>query len=117
MTNVDNSPKSNRRPTEEGTPPGRWWIEERLAVLLLRLLGVYFVACAIVSGMRAASFLWVDWRSFGGDKWLACADTVSLARAAAELIVGVYFVVGGQWAFDRILTPISRRRGSTDGRS
>ena len=89
MTNADNPPKPNRDPRERGTPHGRWFGEEQLAMLLLRLLGVYFVGCAIVSGVRATGFLSVDWRFFDTSEWLIWADVVSLVRAAAELIAGI----------------------------
>jgi hypothetical protein len=86
--------------------------QEGLAEVLLRILGVYLVACGIIGLAGAAgqlSFLSdgtgpvgglpnLPWRFFGS---LLCAPV-------AELIVGAYFFSGGQWIYKKVLTPIFR---------
>jgi hypothetical protein len=81
---------------------------KQLAALLLRLLGVYFVAWAIVIATNAASG--TSLLSRAGFAHLSCTSEIAVwGRAIAALVTGLYFVVGGQWVFDRILTPIARK--------
>ncbi|NLS93531.1 MAG: hypothetical protein GXX96_15340 [Planctomycetaceae bacterium] len=80
---------------------------ENLAELLLRFLGVCFTALGIIGGVEQVSYLLSLSREFGLNDALGHYQWWYLTRSAAELIVGVYFLVGGQWVFDKILTPIS----------
>lgn len=116
MSNANTYSASTPDPTEEGAPSGRRRPEERLAVVLLRLLGVAFVVCAVLSGMEEIGRISLYWREFGGDETFAWAEAISLAEPAAELILGTYFVLGGQWVFNRVLAPIARRQSGPDTR-
>jgi hypothetical protein len=87
----------------------RWPNEQELAALLLRLLGIYFVAWTVTKGVAVANSVSLIAREFDwGDPltWEASLDTASTVVA---LIIGIYFVIGGQWVFEKVLAPIACR--------
>jgi hypothetical protein len=86
---------------------GSGWSEAGLAALLLRLMGVYFTAWAIITGTDEAIRLFLASREFGLDYALAKHWTY-LSYPAAQLIVGIYFLVGGRWVYEKVLTPVTR---------
>ena len=85
--------------------------EEGLGALLLRLLGVYFTAWTIISGIEDAGHIVLAWRKFGCGELVAMEAAIDLARLAPELIIGIYFLIGGQWVFDKVLARIGDPRG------
>lgn len=84
--------------------------EERIAAVLLRVLGVYFLAWAIITGVDEAARLFLGLKM--GDISL---DDIVLDRArflaylAAEFAVGAYLLFGGRWVFEKVLMPIAPR--------
>jgi hypothetical protein len=109
-THEPESPESSSDPVRLNveTDGMRGW-EEKLAALLLRLLGVYFVACAILSGTNDAIHVFT---ALGGSNVGVGVDKVLthywmyFVYAIAEFIVGTYFLVGGQWVLEKVLIPI-----------
>jgi hypothetical protein len=83
------------------------WREERLASLLLRLLGVYFLAWAIISGVEEAVRLFFAFSvsKIGLDELLPTQWPL-LAYLGAEFTVGAYLLIGGQWVFEKVLIPV-----------
>jgi hypothetical protein len=101
-----------RRPPSTSGSARRRWDEERLAALLLRLLGAYFVLCAIPLGMEGASYLLRGLTGTGLYDFIAWNEVMDLAPAAAELLIGVYCIIGGQLIFNRLLVPMGQFRDS-----
>ena len=83
------------------------WSEAGLAALLLRLLGVYFMAWAIIGGADTAMRLFLASRDLGLDLVLSKHWTY-LTYFLAELAVGIYLLVGGRWVYEKVLTPMAR---------
>ena len=75
--------------------------------MLLRLLGIYYVAWAAIDGGSRAGSIWHIARELGWDDYLAWRHTI---QPAVELVLGIYFLIGGRWVFNRLLAPIPRRR-------
>ena len=90
--------------TDSQSDPG--WSEAGLAALLLRLLGVYFTAWAIIHGAEEAMRLFLASRDFGLNSVLPKRWTY-LTYLVAELAVGIYLLVGGRWVYEKVLTPIA----------
>lgn len=88
---------------------GYWSSPEELAQLLLRLLGIFFLALAVESGITEASRISIVSKRFGWDEFLWWTVAIGSTRLVAELIVGGYLVLGGKWIFGRILAPIAHR--------
>jgi hypothetical protein len=87
------------------------WSEEGIAALLLRLLGVYFTAWAFISAVDKIVYLIVTSNKHDLD-YAVSRYWNYFAYPAAELIVGIYFLIGGQWVYDKVMVPI--HRGSPD---
>jgi hypothetical protein len=100
--------------TESQSDPG--WSEAGLAALLLRLLGVYFTACAIIYGAEEAVRLLLASRELGLDFVLPKHWTY-LTYLVAELTVGLYLLFGGRWVYEKVLTPIAQNpmKNPSDG--
>ncbi len=105
-------PESDEATSDELTPI---WPRERpvtqegLATLLLRFLGLCFTAFGVVAVATVAGHLLLLSTKYGLDDAVRRYRPLeSLIGPAAELIIGVYFLVGGQWVYDKILTPVSR---------
>jgi hypothetical protein len=83
--------------------------EDRLAMLLLRVLGVYFLAWAVISGAEEVIRLFFAFSlpRTRLDEVLR-GHTVYLAYLAAQLAVGGYLLFGGQWVLDKVLMSIVR---------
>jgi hypothetical protein len=96
-------------PAKEHLSPGQLTSEEGIALLLLRLLGVYFMAKAFIAGWAAASAISVAIRRFPSSMW-TWEIPMWLSTPIGCLLIGIYFVVGGRWVFNRLLTPIRRRQ-------
>jgi hypothetical protein len=104
-------PEADPTTVEEMTPSGRpkrALTQESLAALLLRLLGLYLTVVGIVGGVAEAGYVVLLSNRLGLDNALRQYHFAYLIRPGAELIVGFYFLVGGQWVYDKILTPIRR---------
>ena len=79
--------------------------EERLAALLLRLLGVYFVAWAIISGIEEAVRLVIASNKYGL-RDVFPGHWVYVCYSASMFAVGAYLLIGGQWVFEKVLIPL-----------
>ncbi len=91
-------------PTEVQKPQ---WSEAGLAALLLRLLGVYFTSVAVILLVDMATRLFVGFRQFGFDSVMS-EFWPRLVSPVFELVVGLYLLIGGQWVYEKLLTPIAR---------
>ena len=80
--------------------------QEGLAAVLLRILGVYLVARGIITCVWEATTLFVVSHQYGLDFGLRGYHWHYLVSPVAELLVGIYFLVGGQWVYEKVLTPI-----------
>ncbi len=105
-----------QEPTKSTLPPLRnqsnaCRSEEGIAALLLRFLGVYFTAWAFISAADKIVFLLAAANKHDLD-YAVTRYWSYFAYPVAELIVGLYFLIGGQWVYDRLLVPI--HRGSPD---
>ncbi|MEN6450895.1 MAG: hypothetical protein ABFC96_10420 [Thermoguttaceae bacterium] len=86
-------------------PSERWTTEEMLAAFLVRILGIYFTVYAIVSilgGIGEMESSWVRVSSTGLLWWYG----LRLVSPFVTLMLAVYLLLGGQWVFNRLLTPI-----------
>lgn len=105
MSNLDDASESEGGETasaDESAPGSK---EERLATLLLRLLGVYFLASAIVIAPGHIIHFVSAARTLGLDDALP-AQGLYLAQVAVEFAIGAYFFVGGRWVVTKILLPL-----------
>ena len=101
-------PTTDAETTHNG-PPERALTQESLATLLMRILGLYITAFGIISAIGEITSLVFLSRRYGADQTLAHYHFEALIHPAAELIIGLYLLIGGQWVYDKILTPIGRR--------
>lgn len=85
------------------------WSEAGLAALLLRLLGIYFAASAIIRGAEHAIAVFSTSSALGLD-YAVSKHWAYLAEPAPELVVGIYLLVGGRWVYEMLLTPVERNR-------
>ncbi len=102
---------------DEMTPDGpteRALTQESLATLLMRILGLYITAFGIISAIGEITGLVFLSRTLGADQALARYHFEALIHPAAELLIGTYLLIGGQWVYDKILTPIGRRSSEDD---
>lgn len=81
---------------------------EGLATLLLRILGLYFVVYGITGLLGEAGLILLRVTNMSLEEGLRAYRWEYLVRPVAELIVGMYFLTGGQWVFDNLLVPIIR---------
>ena len=97
---------------DEAAPRARpeWaWTPGNLAALLLRLLGLYLAATGSVGVVGYVGHIMVLSRMHGLDQTFATFYPIEyLCGPSFELILGIYFLVGGQWVYDKILAPMSR---------
>jgi hypothetical protein len=83
------------------------WSEEGLATLFLRLLGVYFSSRALIYGIDMAVRLFITSNKTGLESPLS-TYWIHFIYPFLELIFGIYFLFGGRWVFEKLLTPIVR---------
>jgi hypothetical protein len=81
------------------------WEEGRLAAILMRLLGVYFLGWAVISGVDEAVRLLIASNKYGLREMFPSHWTY-LANIAATFAVGAYLLVGGRWVFEKVLAPM-----------
>ncbi len=104
------SPASTTGLDSVGERPGKSRSEERLARLLLRLLGVFFAADGLIGLVHYGLEILFVLRVFPGDPFevLISACGLSLARfvgSVAALAIGVYLVSSGEWVLGKVLAP------------
>ena len=80
--------------------------EEGLAAILLRVLGVYFLGWAIITGVEEAVRLLIAISTYSADKILP-GHWTSIAYTATVSAVGAYLLFGGQWVLEKVLLPVS----------
>ncbi|MEN6457969.1 MAG: hypothetical protein ABFC63_03500 [Thermoguttaceae bacterium] len=83
--------------------------EELLASLLVRLLGAYFAVFAIIQLVPVVAIVISSRNTLDPDRLLLFQAVASVAGPAVQLAIGVYLSLRGQWAFNRLLTPIRPR--------
>ncbi len=89
--------------------------QEGLAGLLLRFLGLCFTAFGVVSVATVVGHMFLLSTRYGiDDTLMRYYHFESLIAPGTELIIGIYFLLGGQWVYDKILSPI-RHRYPDDG--
>lgn len=89
--------------------PGRPLTQEGLAAVLLRFMGLCIMAYAIGSAVDSITYL----LQYSAERHRLESVLISyyvrhLLRPGVEFAIGIYFLVGGQWVYDKILTPIRR---------
>lgn len=90
-------------------------LAERLAGVLLRVLGVYFVARAIIFGAEEAVRLFVALRVGNTSlNYVLPRHWTNLTFMAAEFAVGAYLLFGGRWVFVKVLMPVVPRSPEDD---
>lgn len=104
MTDTDET-ESGAGDTPANTGTDDTSSNEGLAALLLRLLGVYFLGWAIITGAEEAVRLLVAANKFQMDEILP-AHWAHLASLAAQFALGAYLLFAGQWVFEKVLLPI-----------
>ena len=107
MGNADEPLDSQTAPISAGMSSSRKLTAEALATLLLRLLGVYYAVWGIVGGVGKAGTIILAANRISLELALA-REWVYLLRPIMELVAGLYFLLGGQWVFEKVLTPITR---------
>jgi hypothetical protein len=95
-------PDSDRADGDQATPA---LTHASMAVLLLRFLGLWITAYGAVGGVVAVGHLLLLLRRFGFDHGWGY-QLEYLIRPGAELIIGLYLLLGGQWVYNRLLTPV-----------
>ena len=100
--------------TTANEPPERTLTQEGLAGLLLRFLGLCFTAFGVVSVATVVGHMFLLSTRYGiDDTLMRYYHFESLIAPGTELIIGIYFLLGGQWVYDKILTshppPLSGR--------
>ena len=107
MSNAPGSRESNSGLVPSNVENGGLWTEERLAAILLRVLGVFFLASGVISVAEEAVrlVLALNVRRAGLYDVLPRHWTY-LAYLAAELGVGIYLLIGGRWVFEKVLRPV-----------
>ena len=81
---------------------------EALATLLLRFLGIYFIACAFTGGIAEVIHIIHASNKLSLEVALQ-TEWHYLAHPVVDAILGSYFLIGGQWVFEKILTPMVRQ--------
>jgi hypothetical protein len=111
---IDEEPGDEDPANEDRAPAGppldRPLTEAGFATVMLRLLGIYFTAIAIVSLVPTVGRFLMETSRMGLGRAMDRWTFESFLRPVLELIAGIYFLVGGQWVFDKILTPVRRAR-------
>jgi hypothetical protein len=93
--------------------PDRPLTESGLAKVMLRILGLYFAAFGFIGVLSFFIQLAIRINRLGGlDKAIEHFSPEFVVRPILELLVGVYLLIGGHWAYRKILTSI--RRPPTD---
>jgi hypothetical protein len=104
MSNLDTPLDSQAEPSASIAPSGRKVTEEGLAALLLRLLGVYFTAYGIIGGVKELVAMVLLTNKYSLELILA-KEWTYMIRPVLEIIIGLYFLLGGQWVFEKLLMP------------
>jgi hypothetical protein len=94
-----------------GGRPERTLTQASLAVLLIRFMGLSVTAYGVVNGVVAIGHLLLLLRRFGLDHGWGY-QLEYLIRPGVELVIGIYLLLGGQWVYNKLLTPV--RRGTTE---
>jgi hypothetical protein len=90
-------------------PPERPLTQENLAALLLRFLGLCLSVFGIASVVSVVGRLLLESNRYGLDDFVRHSYAFeSLIAPAMELLIGLYFLIGGQWVYNRILVPVRR---------
>jgi hypothetical protein len=85
---------------------------ENLAEVLLRFFGVYLVAYGLINAIVVVSSL-VSTNRFDLEEPLAPRHLFYFVHPAVELVLGLYFLMGGQWVFEKVLMPVVRSAASS----
>ena len=99
-----------------GPPSNRPLTEAGFAKVMLRSVGLYIAALGFIGVITFFVQLAIRVSRFGGlDKAMEHFSVeFVVVRPILELLVGVYLLIGGHWAFRKILTPIRRPPADDD---
>ncbi len=89
-------------------PPERALTQAGFAAVLLRFLGLCLAAFGIIGGVVELGHLFLLATRVGIYEVTGLYKAEVFIRPAAEFVIGIYFLFGGQWVYDKILTPIDR---------
>ncbi len=96
-------------------PAARLLTEAGFAKVMLRSIGLYIAALGFIGVVSFAIQLAMRINRLGGfDKAMEHFSFEFVVRPILELLVGVYLVIGGHWAFHKILTPVRRPPADDD---
>jgi hypothetical protein len=89
-------------------PQGRPLTEAGFATVMLRLLGVYLTATALVSIVAGIGHIVFQVGSFELDRTINRYALDYFIHPVVEFLIGLYLLIGGNWVFNRLLTPTDR---------
>jgi hypothetical protein len=96
-------------------PHHRPLTEASFAKVMLRLVGLYIAALGFIGVASFFIQLGIRASRLGGlDKAMEHFSFEFVVRPVLELLVGVYLLIGGHWAFRKILSPIRRPPADDD---
>lgn len=90
------------------------WTERSLAAMLLRLLGVYFLAWGLATGAEGLVKLHLVAVEFGLQQAFSQFWSHYLVSPGVQAIIGIYLLFGGKWVFEKVLMPIPRHPAIDD---
>ncbi|HEV3138565.1 MAG TPA: hypothetical protein VGZ26_11690 [Pirellulales bacterium] len=77
--------------------------------MMLRSVGLYISALGLIGVVDFVIRLAMRVNRLGGlDKAMEHFSFEFVVRPLVELLVGIYLLIGGHWAFHKILTPVRR---------
>ncbi len=98
-----------------GQPSNRPLTEASFAKVMLRSVGLYIAALGFIGVVSFVIQLVMRVNRLGGlDKAMEHFSFEFVVRPLVELLVGMYLLIGGHWAFRKILTPIRRSPADDD---
>jgi hypothetical protein len=106
------APRAGGRGGDEAAgnpPPNRPLTEAGFATVMLRLLGVCLATIGFLALVGMTGHVVVRAYKLGADKAFDRYSLDYFIYPLGELIAGIYFLLGGQWVFNKILTPVRQR--------
>ena len=95
-------------------PPDRPLTEAGFATVMLRSVGLYIAALGFIGVVSFFIQLAIRANRLGLDKAMDHLSLEFVVRPILELLVGAYLLIGGHWAFHKILTPVRRPPADDD---
>ena len=96
-------------------PPDRSLTEAGFATIMLRSVGLYIAALGFIGVVDFVIRLAMRVYRLGGfGNAMEHFPVEFVVRPILELLVGIYLLIGGHWAFHRILSPVRRPPADDD---